>query len=206
MKNTNLKRIACIVLAVVMILSMTGCAAIKSWFSRAKESLVGNNFTIITYDHYGNATLKLSGTKVHVGILENSANFNSENSGFESEVLEFTINGSEVYQIGDTAVIAEEGLDMITDFSIDEDIEVESGGGFMPFDRCVNDYANLVGKAKVVLISSQMGIPIGVYQGDSVYVEVPEDLPKMTLLNIDGKALYISRANYTIIDAKLLKG
>ncbi|MGI8272892.1 DUF5052 family protein [Blautia wexlerae] len=34
--------------------------------------------------------------------------------------------------------------------------------------------------------------------------DVPEDLPKMTKLMVDGKALYIHRANYQIIDKKLL--
>ena len=143
--------------------------------------------------------MKLSGNKVSIGLLTNSANFDSE-GGFESEVLEITINGDEVYQVGDTAVIAERGLDMITDFDVPDNIQAESGGGFMPFDRCVNDYANMIGKAKTVIISSQLGIPIGVYQGDSVYVEVPSNLPKTTLLSIDGKALYIHRANYVILD------
>ena len=34
--------------------------------------------------------------------------------------------------------------------------------------------------------------------------DVPEDLPKMTKLMVDGKALYIHRANYQIIDKELL--
>ena len=32
---------------------------------------------------------------------------------------------------------------------------------------------------------------------------VPEDLPKMTKLMVDEKALYIHRANYQIIDQKI---
>jgi hypothetical protein len=198
-----MKRLIAVCLAVVMILSMSGCAAIESWFGELKGELVGREFTITTYDHYGNPTMILTGNKVHVGLLTNNANFENS-SGFESEVLEITINGNEMYQIGKTAIFAEAGLDMITDFDIDTEIDAENGGGFMPFDRLVNDYANQIGKAKVIIISSQLGIPIGVYQGDSVYVEIPEDLPKMTLLNIDGKALYISRATYEIIDAELL--
>lgn len=45
---------------------------------------------------------------------------------------------------------------------------------------------------------------IAAFSGDDVYWEVPEDLPKMTKLMIDGKALYIHRANYQIIDKALL--
>ena len=186
--NSIKKRIFAFTLAITLMLSMSGCAAISSWFGELKGELVGREFTITIYDHYGNPTTVLSGTKVHVGVLTNNANFDSS-SGFESEVLEITINGNEMYQIGKTAIFAEEGLDMVTDFELDTNIDVNSGGGYMPFDRLVNDYANQIGKSKVVVVSSQLGIPIGVYQGDSVYVEIPEDLPKMTLLNIDGKAL-----------------
>ena len=42
------------------------------------------------------------------------------------------------------------------------------------------------------------------YSGDSVYYEVCSDLPKTTKLSIDGKALYIHRANFQIIDTSLL--
>lgn len=200
--------ISIIVVAIMVIaaaLSLSGCAALDSWFGNAKGELVGRNFTVTTYDHYGNPTLKLNGTKIHVGVLANSANFDTESSGFASEVLEVTINGNEMYQIGNTAIFAEEGLDMVTDFEMDTDISVDNGGSYMPFDRLVNDYANMIGKSKTIIISSQLGIPIGVYQGEDVYVEVPANLPKMTLLNIDGKALYISRANYIIIDSEIIE-
>lgn len=39
---------------------------------------------------------------------------------------------------------------------------------------------------------------------DDVYWEVTDDLPKMTKLMVDGKALYIHRANYQINDKELL--
>ncbi|NDL68257.1 DUF5052 family protein [Anaerotalea alkaliphila] len=78
------------------------------------------------------------------------------------------------------------------------------GGGFVPLDRFVNSIRNRIGKPKTVVISSQLGIPIGVYQGKSVFVTIPSELPKMTRLNIDGKSLYIHRANYVILDSELL--
>lgn len=56
----------------------------------------------------------------------------------------------------------------------------------------------------MVVIKSQLGQPVTAYSGDDVYLEIPEDLPKMTKLMIDGKALYIHRANFQIIDKELL--
>ena len=66
-------------------------------------------------------------------------------------------------------------------------------------------YKNYFGKSQVVLIQSQLGVPICAYSGDDVYWEIKEDLPKTTKLMIDGKALYIHRANFQIIDTELIQ-
>lgn len=55
-----------------------------------------------------------------------------------------------------------------------------------------------------MVIKSQLASLSPHFPGDNVYWEIPEDLPKMTKLMIDGKALYIHRANYQIIDSDLL--
>ena len=68
----------------------------------------------------------------------------------------------------------------------------------------VNQYKNDFGKSRVVVIKSQLGQPITAYSGDEVYWKIPKKLPKMTKLMIDGKALYIHRANFQIIDIALL--
>jgi len=69
----------------------------------------------------------------------------------------------------------------------------------------VRFYKNLHGKSRVVVIKSQLGIPICAFSGDSVYTEVCQDLPKTTKLSIDGKLLYIHRATFSIIDKDLLE-
>ena len=68
----------------------------------------------------------------------------------------------------------------------------------------VNEYKNAFGKPMGVIIQSQLGDPICAYSGNNVYWKVCEDLPKTTKLMIDGKALYIHRANFQIIDTALL--
>ena len=47
------------------------------------------------------------------------------------------------------------------------------------------------------------GTPIGLFQGNDCYTEIPADLPKTTLINIDGKMVYVHRANVDIIPAEL---
>ena len=53
--------------------------------------------------------------------------------------------------------------------------------------RVVNKYKNYFGKSEVVVIQSQLGVPICAYSGEKGYWEIPDDLPKMTKLMIDGK-------------------
>lgn len=198
------KKLMLIIFCFGIMLNFSGCAALDDLWGTTKENLVGKNFEISTYDNYANKTLTVKGNKVTVGLLENSANFDSESSGFKSSVLEITIDGNQMFQVGNTTIFAEKGLDMVEDYEVPEEIVTSSGGGFVPLDRFVNDIKNDIGKQKTIIISSQTGIPIGVYQGNSVYVTVPANLPKMTRLNIDGKSLYIHRANYTILDTNMI--
>lgn len=189
---------------ILILLSLTGCAMLRDIIGTKKGQLIGQEFKITTYDHYANKTLTVSGSKVTVGLLENSANFNAESSGYKSDVLEITVNGDQMFQVGNTVIFAEKGLDMVEDYEVPEEINLTTGGGFVPFDRFVNDIKNKIGKEKTIIISSQMGIPIGVFQGSEVYVTIPSDLPKMTRLSVDGKSLYIHRANYIILDTKMM--
>lgn len=198
------KKIAVLLLMTALIASAAGCASIRDAVAKIKGDLIGQRFVISVYDDYADKTLQVTGSKITVGLLENSSNFNVENPGFESEVIEITVNGDQMFQVGNTVIFAEEGLDMVMDYVVPTEVSGAQGGGFVPFDRYVNDIKNQIGKDKTIIISSQMGIPIGVYQGKDVFVTVPDDLPKMTRLNIDGKSLYIHRANYVIMDSDLL--
>lgn len=209
MKKLNKKsKIALILIIGIFIFSLTGCAAIRDKLKTIQGELIGIHFNISAYDHYANKTLEMEGNKVTVGVLKNDANDpnpETESGGFPSGVLEITINGKQMFQVGNTVIFAEDGLDMVEDFEVPEDITVGRGGGFVPMDRFINNIKNKIGKEKTIIISSQMGIPLAVYQGKNVYVTVPDDLPKMTRLNIDGKSLYIHRANYIILDTEMIK-
>ena len=93
---------------------------------------------------------------------------------------------------------------MITDFQIPEELEGQgSSTGIMAIDRRINEYANYFGKELVVLISSQNGTPVALFQGDNVYTEIPGDLPKTTLIHIDGALVYVHRANIDILPAEM---
>lgn len=208
MKIKNKRRMVLMLMMIAMVTMVTGCASVNDFLGRTKGSLVGQEFQVDVYDYYANKTLEIEGSKITVGLKENEKSFFSSGEDevkYPSSVLEITVNGDEVLQVGNTVIFAEKGLDVVEEYEIPENVSVAEGGGFVPFDRFLNDIENKIGKEKTVVISSQMGIPIGVYQGKSVKVSVPDNLPKMTRLNIDGKSLYIHRANYIILDSKILE-
>ena len=113
----------------------------------------------------------------------------------------------EMESCGDTVIFAESGLKPDVEFSL-SNINSESTGNISNLTsaaRLINKYKNYFGKSRVVVIKSQLGVPICAYSGKDVYWEVPDDLPKTTKLMVDGKALYIHRANFQIIDLNLIK-
>lgn len=121
-----------------------------------------------------------------------------------SSVLSNTIDGSNMETVGNTVIYAEKGLKQLVDFEMPKDINA-NGGTFNLLDRNINKIKNKLGTSKVVVVSSQLGVPLAVYGGEKVYYEIPDDLPKMTKLIVDGKALYIHRANYIILDTDMIE-
>ena len=198
-----------ICLVLVMVTSLTGCAWVKNKVKDIKGELIGNRFDISVYDNFGTNILNVAGDKVEVD--SNTVKVKSVNSDgsysttYEmSSVLTNTIDGSNMETVGNTVIYAEEGLNKLKDFELPQDIET-NGGTFNLLDRNINKIKNMLGTPKVVIISSQLGVPLAVYGGERVYYEIPDDLPKMTKLNVDGKALYIHRANYIIVDTDMIR-
>lgn len=208
------KRILSVALAVVMVVCLSGCD-IASWNSEVndiKGQLVGNFFECQFYDNYGEKFLTARGTKVGMtgNIIEESVIDSSDGSTGTayslSSVVTINIDGKQIQSCGDTIIFEESGLKPDAEFQL-SDIESSSNGNFSEntiISGIVNDYKNFFGKGQVVVIQSQLGVPICAYSGDDVYWEVRNDLPKTTKLMIDGKALYIHRANFQIIDKGLI--
>ena len=58
---------------------------------------------------------------------------------------------------------------------------------------------------RMVIIQSQLGDPICMFSGDKVRWDIPKNLPKTTEICIDGKMLYIHRANFAIVDMEVFE-
>lgn len=203
----NYKKILLLLVLIMSLSSLAGCAQLRDRLGLLKGDLVGQNFEISVFDHYANKTLAMQGSKISIEVFKEDGGklLADDETEYDSSVLEITVNGDQLIQVGNTVIFAEKGLDMVEDYEMPSEIEVGPGGGLVPIDRYINDLKNRIGKKKTVAILSPKGIPIGVYEGDKVFVTVPKDLPKMTRLNIDGKSLYIHRANYIIMDTDIME-
>lgn len=208
MKNT--KKICCMLLLFVYCLSMTACAMLEKDVSEMAGSITGNTYNAMFYSNSGELFMTVQGENIDINEnIIREQTYSDGSWGYTktlSSVLTITIDGSEMSSCGSTIIFAEEGLEPDVDY-IQEDIKskAEGLGDYTFIANTVNHYKNMIGKPVVVVIQSQLGDPICAYSGDSVYYEVCEDLPKTTVLSIDGKLLYIHRANFQIIDKDLLK-
>ena len=207
-----MKKILSIVLCAILLFSLSGCAAIESKINDIRGKLVGNNYDVYTYDNFGNLVLSTSGEKINIsGNKTATTSYDSEGSvirGSElTSVITITIDGSEIQSCGDTCIFVQDGLTPEVEFASEEIVSKSEGiiSDSASIARFINQYKNLFGKSRVVVIKSQLGQPIAAYSGGDVYWEIPKNLPKMTKLMIDGKALYIHRANFQIIDKELLQ-
>ena len=210
------KRRWIIIGSIILVIGVfAGIVTLNSSFftSQVKElkgELIGNEYVIDYYDNFCNNILTVTGKKI--GMNANYTRqkiINSDGTEAyaydESSVVSITIDGHSMGQTGNTVIFAEEGLEKLEDFEMPTELNGNGGGTINSIDRKLNHFKNLMGKEQIVVVCSQLGTPIAVYGGDKVYEEVCEDLPKTTLFNIDGKMLYIHRANMIFFDGELME-
>ena len=212
MKNKKVLLIA--VLAGVIALTAVGCswAGFSNRLNNLSGSIKGNTYECEFYSNSGELFMTAEGTNINLSAnIVDEYTYTGEaweRTETMSSVITITIDGKQMESCGSTILFIEEGLEPDVEFDATNlSIESEANGiGDMTIiAETVNKYKNYFGKGTVVLIQSQLGDPICAFSGEDVYWEVSENSPKTTKLMVDGKALYIHRANFQIIDKELLE-
>ena len=206
------KFIACL-LILSLAASVTGCSLFDSKVNEVIGSIKGNTYECQFYSNEGEKFMTVEGQKIDLASnVVKERTYDGDSWGYTetlSSVVTITVDGSQIENCGSTVIFAEKGLEPDADFKQSDVENINSSasgiGDNTIIANVVNKYKNAFGKSTVVVIQSQLGDPICAYSGDKVYWEVCEDLPKTTKLMVDGKALYIHRANFQIIDKDLLK-
>ncbi len=207
------KKIVVLLAALMAVGSLSACSfqGFNSEVNELKGSIKGNTYSCDFYTNQGEKFLSAKGENIDFdsNIVKESTYSEEDGWGYVetlSSVITITIDGKQMETCGSTGIFAEDTLKPDYEFTL-SDINSSSNGvkDTTFISKFVNKYKNYFGKGVVVVIQSQLGDPICAYSGEDVYWKVCKDLPKTTKLSIDGKALYIHRANFVIIDKDLIQ-
>lgn len=186
-------KIVLLVLALSLAVVAAGCTQIQSQFKDFKAETLGLAREFDVYDDFGNKTMTVSGN-----------NTDMQPSDVEN-VLYITIDGHVWQHVGSSMIAAEKGIENIVDtYEMKTDVKSESGGTLTSLDRSINNFkAGFSGLDRVIIVKNQMGVIVGVYEGNKVFVE-ESSLPNTTKILIDGKRLHIYRCDFEIFEEELL--
>lgn len=216
------KFIALILLSVMFVLCLAGCSDTSTHLGSTDAD--GNKMTFVAefYDNHGAQWLSVEGS--HFNIMPNKVKeyyYNSDGSwtsGYTtSSVVSVDIDGHRIETCGSTVLFYDKGLEKIdielpptivfdpdtgTDITVPEDLRWNDSWS-VRWWWYVKDVQNEHVDSRILIIQSQEGDPICMFMGDSVSWDVSKNLPKTTEICIDGKMIYIHRANYAIVDTSL---
>ncbi len=168
----KIKKTIAVIVCLTIVVGLVGCAALDSAINDFKGNLVGNDYTIRTYDNYGDLVMTTVGDKINItGNKVKSTSYDSDGNiitNYElSSVITINIDSNEIQSCGDTCIFEEGGLQPEAVFSQD-DILSQSNDitDWTSITGVVNKYKNLFGKSRVVVVKSQLGQPITAYSGE----------------------------------------
>lgn len=196
---------AVVITAMVLALVMSSCSGIAAFGEQFNRAMHGVPATMTTYDQYGAQIDQVHGTSFQITRDKRFDSTNSDGSSNEdSSVLMISVGHSHISHVGSTLVLAQDGLTKVSDAPTSVELQNSTSGhpwlnNFFEYNR------NLwKGKAKTIMVRSQNGNPIAVYAGDEVEI-LATDVPKSTWFRVDGKYLFVYRADYTVYDNDLLQ-
>ncbi|WP_097006731.1 DUF5052 family protein [Lacrimispora amygdalina] len=198
------KRIKLLLGALLMGVMLTGCSSFNMAAADLEAKLKGLDVIIRTFDEESQVIDKVKGKSV---MIERDTTFDtvtSEGSNKDSSVIKISIGKNVMHHVGSSLIMAEDGLqDIFEEYA--KTVDVTNTDRSVPFiNSMVDTFKNVTtGKAKTILIRSQNGTPLATYLGNEVSIFSP-DIPKTTVLLVDGQVLLIYRCDYTIYDTALL--
>jgi hypothetical protein len=216
------KFIALILVSVMFVFCLVGCVDRSTHLGSTDKD--GNSLTFVAefYDNHGAQWLSVEGS--HFNIAPNKVKeyyYDTDGSwvmGYSmSSVVSVDIDGHNIETCGSTVLFYDKGLEKIdielpptvvfdpdtgTDITVPSDVRWKDAWT-IEWWWYVKDIQNEHVDSRIVIIQSQEGDPICMFMGDSVSWDVSKNLPKTTEICIDGKMIYIHRANYAIVDTSL---
>lgn len=225
-----MKKFLAMLIALVLSSSLAGCGGEYSTVldtpaEQEEKEVPRLTFIADFYSNDGSPWLSVEGTTFSISpnkVKEYS--YDTDGSWIAvwtmSSVMSVEIDGNFIESCGSTIIFADSSLEKY-EIDLPAEVTVSEGGNSsitVPGNYRLSDYwtvqhwwydrqtdGNQNGR-KIIVVQSQTGEPICMYMGDNVTWEVAKNLPKTTLIYIDGKALYIHRSNFAIIDTSVFGG
>lgn len=223
------KKILNVMIVLSMVLCLAGCDVdTATTVNQAEDNSVSLTYTADFYDNFGGRWLSVDGKSFSISPNKvKTYSWDSDGSWISSyemsSVMSIEIDGNKIESCGSTVIFSDSRLEKC-DIDFEEEISTDEAGNTsqnssisQPSDIRIDDWfriqhwwmgqKNLNNKeqgSRLVVIQSQLGNPICVYSGNEVSWDIPKNLPKTTMVTIDGKVLYIHRANFSIIDMYLI--
>ena len=215
------KRISLLLILTMVLTIMTGCGEMINTENTETSEKETTGYIASFYTNSGDKWFMTTGEKLDIKtnkVKDYSLTSNGEwVYNYEvSSILSIYIDNHQVDACGSTILFADnslqecdikfkgkENIGTNPEVSSDKNLSLED---YIRIRFWWNDkklHGQNTGQ-KLIVIQSQLGDPITMYMGDNVSWTTG-DLPKTTLINIDGKYLYVHRSNFAIIDTDLIE-
>lgn len=198
------KKIALIVFACLAMFTIAGCSNIQNWKLSLRSKVGGLPLTVSTYDANGQKIDQIKAKSVNIHTDKKLSQ--KDDSGKEnSSVIDVDYGNNRMTHVGST-LIAYEGLKNYEDAYNKKHVNINDQNKSVPLlNTMYQDFKNdWNGNKEVVMIRSQLGMPIAVFAGKHVSIH-KSDMKKSTQFVIDGHRLFVYRADYTIYPIASLK-
>lgn len=201
----SIQTLICLII-IAMLMSFSGCNlsdGISLDGDNDDKSGVEFAYKALLYNNEGNNFVSFTGN--HFNITPNKVKqwgYNSDGSytsWYEtSSVVTITIDNHKMDTCGSTVIFKDTNLKIEP---LDENVDTSDDFAIVKWYR--NSIESKHNYNQLILIQSQDGYDIGVVAGNTITWEVAEKLPKTTLINVDGKSLYVHRCNFSVIDTAM---
>lgn len=182
-----------ILLVVTLVLTTIGCTSLKSSMKDFSAEWIGLERTFRVYDDNGNETMVVTGENTDMQPSE------------VSNMLLIEIDGSRWQHVGSTMIVYETGLENVVEAYTAALNLTGDGQGITSVNNALNQFFSTTrGLERVVIIKTQTGVPIAVFEGDNVLIE-DSALPQTIKILIDDIRLHVYRADLEIIEKSLFE-
>lgn len=198
------KKVALLLFSCLMLFTLAGCSNIQNWELSLRSKVGGLPLTVSTYDANGQKIDQIKAKSVNIHT-DKKLSQKDESGKENSSVIDVDYGNQRMIHVGST-LIAYEGLKNYEDAYNKRHINVNEQNKSVPLlNSMYQDFKNdWDGSEKVVMIRSQLGMPIAVFTGKHVSIH-KSDMKNSTQFVIDGHRLFVYRADYTVYPIASLK-